>query len=253
MKTLQNLCRSPFLHHAAITLAVLAWTGPAFGDEIHNAAASGDMEKVKALLKDNPELASRTDANGLTPLHYAAAADQKDVAELLLANKADVNAKMTPGGRTPGRTPLHFAAAIGRREMVEWLLAHHANINAKAIDGMTPLHIAVFQGHKNVVEVLLASKADVNTTLTVNGETPLHAAAFKDEKELATLLIANKADVNAKDTSGRTPLDFAKLKGHKDMAELLRQHGGQGRTITIHDAALAGNLQVLRCKCSERY
>ena len=65
---------------------------------------SGDLAKAKALLKDNPELvfsrattgATRlhwADEIGMTPLHVAAQNGSKDVAELLLANKADVNDK----------------------------------------------------------------------------------------------------------------------------------------------------------------
>jgi len=38
---------------------VLAWIIPAFGDEIHEAAKNGDLEKVKALLKGNPDLVFR--------------------------------------------------------------------------------------------------------------------------------------------------------------------------------------------------
>ena len=40
--------------------------------EIHDAAKSGDVEKVKALLKDNPDLVISQDDIGFTPLHYAA-------------------------------------------------------------------------------------------------------------------------------------------------------------------------------------
>src|SRR6266404_1838706 len=47
-------------------------------------------------------------ADGGTPLHYAASEGQKDVAESLLANNAEVNAKNRYGAR-----PLHMAVANG--------------------------------------------------------------------------------------------------------------------------------------------
>ena len=84
------------------TLVALAWSSLAFCGEIHDAAKRGDLAKVKALLKDNPDLVFSKDNDGKTPLHLAAVYGHKDVAELLLANKAEVNAKDNDGD-----TPLH--------------------------------------------------------------------------------------------------------------------------------------------------
>ncbi len=77
----------------AVTLVALVWSSLAFCGEIHDAAQNGDLAKVKALLKANPDLVSSKDTNGMTPLHCAAVKGHKDVAELLLANKAEVNAR----------------------------------------------------------------------------------------------------------------------------------------------------------------
>jgi ankyrin repeat protein len=182
---------------AVVILAVLICTRLAFCGEIHDATKSGDLEKVKALLKANPDLVNSKDSNGETPLHIAAAKGYKDVAELLLANKADVNAK-----DSTDETPLHDAATDGHKEVVKLLLANRADVNAKDNDGLTPLHEAASQPQKGVLEY----------------------------KDVVELLLANKADVNAKDNDGLTPLHYAKdaeeITGRKDMTELLRKHGG---------------------------
>src|ERR1035438_7582111 len=105
---------------------------------IHDAAANGDLGTVKALLKGNPGL---VDKSGMTPLHWAAARGHKDVAELLLANGADVNAKNTgTTGLNTGLTPLHYAAGSGHKDVAELLLANKADVNAKS-DRVTPLHL----------------------------------------------------------------------------------------------------------------
>jgi len=93
---------------AAFTLVALFWSGLTFGGEIHNATRKGDISKVATLLKGDPELVFSTDEDGRTPLYEAADMGHKDVAELLLANKADVRAK-----NHNGYTSLHWAAYFG--------------------------------------------------------------------------------------------------------------------------------------------
>jgi len=68
---------------ATMMLIALTWNSLAFCGEIHEAAAAGDLEKVKALLKADPDLISNKDTYGLTPLPCAALKGHKDVAELL--------------------------------------------------------------------------------------------------------------------------------------------------------------------------
>jgi hypothetical protein len=114
-----RLCHSPIPRRAAVTLVALAWGSLAFGGEIHDTAKIGDLEKVQALLKDNPDLVFSRDNDGATPLHMAAYWGHKDVAELLLANRPEVNAK-----DTDGETPLHMAVAGGHEDVAELLRQH---------------------------------------------------------------------------------------------------------------------------------
>jgi ankyrin repeat protein len=193
-----------FLRHVIVSLLVLVWSSLAFCGEIHDAAKNGDLEKVKTLLKDNPDLVFSKDyTNGVTPLHIAAARGDTNVAKLLITHKADVNAK-----DNNGMTPLHYAV----------FLAPYMSNNS---------------GNKAVAELLLTHNADVNATNNF-GATPLYFAAVAGDKDMVELLLANKADVNAKENRGWTPLHMAAGNGYnpesekryKDVADLLRQHGG---------------------------
>ena len=248
MNTMQRflklISQSTIFRSAAIVMVALAWNGVAYCGEIHDAAKAGDLEKVKALLKVSPDLVnSRDDKYSRTPLHLAALRGNKDIAELLLANKADVNAKDTnnyvsqlPNGlvlssdtdkdnRDPGGwTPLHEAAFGGNYDVAKLLLDNKADANVKDNDGATALHLAVY-GHKDVVELLLANKADVNATDKL-GHTPLFGAASSGHKDLVELLLTHKANVNAKDIYGNTTMQWMTMVGKKEMGELLRQHGG---------------------------
>lgn len=149
------LRRNPFRRFAALLLGLAAFSAstPGICGPIHDAAQAGDLAKVESLVKEHPELVfSKDEQYGQTPLHIAAFNDQKAMAEFLLANKADVNAKAKNGS-----TPLHLAAAKGNKDIVELLLAHHAEINALDNDGWSPMHSAA-QWNQKETEDLLASK-----------------------------------------------------------------------------------------------
>jgi hypothetical protein len=234
--------------HALILYVVAALACPAFGGEIHDAAKSGNVETVKALLKDNPNLVSSKDSYGAVPLHWAALNGHEDVAKLLLANNAAIDVR-----ESNGQTPLHLAVFNHYNDVVQLLLVNKADVNAKSNNGTTPLSLATNKGYRDVVAVLLANKADVNAgwpliaatqqdykdlvelllanKASVNakedkdGDTALHYAVLGGFNDVVEVLLANKADINAKNNRGKTPLDYAQTTG-KGLPELLRQHGG---------------------------
>ena len=205
--------------------------------EICQAVKSGDLEKVKTLLKEHPDLVFSKGLNDWTLLHWAAFCGHKDMAELLLSNKAEVNAK-----DGFDNTPLHAAAWGGYKDVAELLLANKADVNARNSEGRMPLHYAAIHGHKDVVELLLTNRADVNARNN-NGWTPLH---FAKTKEIAEMLIAHGADVNARNKKGQTPLHYAAMGGYKGVAELLRQHGGRDFFGELHDAVRNGELEKVK-------
>jgi ankyrin repeat protein len=202
----------------APTAAPSASIVPTASAEIMNAAENGDLDKVKALLQENPGLVSSKGKDGLTPLDNAAGGGHKDMAEWLLTHGADVNAK-----DNTGQTPLHFAAQGDATDVAELLLAKGADISAKDSNGDTPLLEAVTGGNEKMTEFLLAKGADIEAKDN-SGCTPLIWAAIEGYKALAELLLAHNADVNASSSCGQTPLNSAAMNGHQDVAELLLAH-----------------------------
>ena len=73
---------------------------------------------------------------------------------------------------TTARRLCTAAAYEGHKDVAELLLANKADVNARDNTAMTPLHMAAIWGHKDVAELLLANKADVNAKDN-NGGTPL--------------------------------------------------------------------------------
>ena len=119
-----------------IAAVVLVGCGPPPPDiSIHDAAGEGNIEAVKQHIAAGTDVDAKT--RGETPLLWAARFGQSQVAELLIAEGADVNAK-----NVVGQTPLHWAAMAGHKEIIELLIAAGAEVNAKTKRGDTPLDLA---------------------------------------------------------------------------------------------------------------
>ena len=142
----------------------------------------------------------------------------------LLATKVDVNSK-----DDQGFTALALASEGRHLEVVQALLAAGADVNARCRDGFTAL-MFLLQGtspkDESLAQTLIAAGANVNAQAE-NGTTALMMALHNPK--VIQILLAAGADVNARDEDGNTALMNA-LKWHSDeVAELLRQHSGNGQ------------------------
>jgi len=116
---------------------------------IHQAARAGFIDIVRQHIASGTDVNIKHGARNDTPLHWAADKGQIEVAELLIANRAYVNAK-----DRYGQTPLYRAITGGYKDFVELLIAKGANLNVKDRRGRTPLRSAKDKGHKEIIELL---------------------------------------------------------------------------------------------------
>jgi len=120
------------------------------------------------------------DDGGLTPaiatMHLWHMPIARRMLSLLLEHGANTE---TPD--IEGKTLLMSAIEYQNKEIVEMLLAHKANVNAQSPHGDSPLHFAItpmFQDRRfevvlAIVELLLSAGADVNLQ-NIDGKTPLN-------------------------------------------------------------------------------
>jgi len=215
--------------------------------EIFDAVRANDLPRVKAMIGKDASLLRAKDAEGMTPLHVAAANGRLPIAELLLAKGADlheVNAQL--------KTPLHVAIENERDEAAGLLIKKGSDLRRKDLEGNTPLHAAVDCDRKSVVELLIAKGAEVESR---NGDefTPFMLAARNTGNvEIGRLLLRKGADINTKDNFSYMPLNWAAFFGHQEFIEFLLDNkadfdatGGKGLEI-LRKAAHFGSARLFR-------
>jgi ankyrin repeat protein len=252
---------------------VIAVTGLRAGD-IHDAAATGDLNRVRALLEADSTLLESKDGRlsykGNTPLISACWGPgsknwKATVAKFLIDEGADINAR-NDRGATPlyfsikdfdltqrlidlgadvnlraygDFTPLHQAALSGNDKVARLLIDHGADPNANGAEG-TVMHYIIRNSHpeESTIQLLVEGGAKLNQVFSF-GNTELHLAALKDMADIIPILVRLGADVNAVNEYGHTPLYYAAMHGYRNTADALIAAGAKKSAIieTNYDKA----------------
>ena len=152
--------------------------------DVFEAAATGKTHRLRTVIANDASLANAYSPDGFTPLGFAVFFAQPEVVKALLDLGAEVN---TPSRESMRVTPLASAAAAKQTEIARLLIAHGANVNARAASGHIPLHEASANGNVELVKLLIESGADVNAK-TDDGKTPLDFATEYKCHEVIALL-----------------------------------------------------------------
>src|SRR5678816_18219 len=156
-------------------------------------------------IRDRPNV---SDHRGQTALHLAALSGCIEIAKLLIARGADIDAIE----RNYNSTPLGGANYHGRTEMVAMLVPLSRDIRGLC-----------FAGAVDRLAELLAGDASLASTVTRGNEAPLFALPDDDERavEVAELLLAHGADPSVKNAAGLTPAQAARKRGLEDAAAVI--------------------------------
>jgi len=138
----RNLFSSGF-RLPAIVLLALAWSSPAFCSPLGKAIKNGDLAQVKALIGADPGLIRKN------PLADAAYYCKKDIAEYLISQHAEIDHR-----DFLGLTPLFNAASTDCVAVAQLLLVNGANPNAKNKTGETVMWWANNSRSTHVADVL---------------------------------------------------------------------------------------------------
>jgi uncharacterized protein len=133
--------------------------------DVFEAAAIGDVERLRELLEGDASLAAAWSEDGFTPLHFAAFFGHPDAAKLLVERGADLEARSTNEQFALDAAPLHSASAAGQLGVCGVLLDAGADVNAVQHGGYTALLDAAANKNQELVDFLLERGADRSARL----------------------------------------------------------------------------------------
>jgi len=175
----------------AVTLALSAVTNAA-ESPVADAAARGDREAVKSLLKQAADV-NAAQGDGMTALHWAAMNGDADLAQMLIVAGANVKATTRLGSYTP----LYLASQQGHGTIIQSLVKAGADVKAGTPNGTTPLMVASASGELDAVRVLVENGSDVNAKDGVRLQTPIMYAAASNRADVIAFLASKGADLKA--------------------------------------------------------
>jgi uncharacterized protein len=158
--------------------------------ELHEAAAAGQLARVRELVEENLAAAKSYSPDGFPVVALAAVFGHEDVARYLHQKGADVNAISKNG---TGYTALTGAVASNHVAIAKWLIESGADVNYRYAKGHSPLLEAAANGNLAIIQALVEAGADLH----------------------------------ARTDDGKSALNFAEERGHKEVAAYLRQLGLQ--------------------------
>lgn len=156
---------------------------------VADAAERGNLALVRSLIQQHVNV-NGAQADGMTPLHWAAMRDDAELAQLLI----DAKATLDPVTRLGAYTPLYLAAKNGSASVAELLLKAGADINRTSGTGATVLMVAAAAGSTRIVEALLIKEANVDAREATHGQTALMFAAAANRSDVIRVLIKHGAN-----------------------------------------------------------
>lgn len=222
---------------------------------LSQAAYLGALPMLEHILSQGGDIETRDVQHQRQPMHRAAETGHLEAVKLLVARRAEVNAKLREGGEV-----LAVASENGHAHTVTFLAAQRANLLAvSGAEGDMALHVAANSGHVEVLKTLLNARADLHTDASYvsdNGYSmstgsPLHRAARSGHLSAVEFLLANGADPR-RPTGSLSPLRAALKSGQLNtFAHLasLQELGGEWPNAMLHRAIGAGHLAIVGHLC----
>lgn len=172
-------------------------------------AAHGDLDKVKAMHAQEPDLIDIPNAEtGETPLAAAAHMGNRPIAEYILAQGVPTN--------------ICTAAMLGQAETVrQFLEADSTQATAVGAHGIPIMFHVALSGHTEIADMILEHGGGEGL------DHALHGAIARRHVDMVRWLLEHGADTDTKDFRGKRPLEVAQEMDAAEIVAALKAHGAE--------------------------
>ena len=224
-----------YFYFALILLCLLI--NQCFAYEMKNLVRFSSAERIRNLVRKDPELLKRKPYRFSTLMHAACELNRPDIVKVLIDSGVDINIT-----NLHGQTPLHIAAFKGNAKVVKVLLKNKSNPKARDYKGKTPLHYAAQSGSLDTVKLLLSSGSSINELTFPERESALMIALKNKHYELAEFFISKGTILKYPDSYRYLPISYAAVSRN---CKILDKLIDKGSPINIKD--ILGETPLLKC------
>ncbi len=217
----------------------------AYAQTIHEAIRNNEIETVRSLLDNNTSLINAKDENENLPIHIAAEAGNKEIAELLISKGADIEAV----GKYKF-TALHAALVAKQSDFAGFLIKKGADVNALDAFGRTPLiWVPWFTDDVEIAWLLIEKGADVNF-ISIEGAEAMELAVFSNRVGLIDLFLEKGAKLPDNEKDIRAYMEASSSSGNVNLFNEMVIRGGDIHMKNkyegnlIHNAASGGSVKM---------
>jgi len=148
--------------------------------------------RLSASLISKGVIIDAKDERGYTALNFACKQGCLEIAKLLLDNGAN------PDNDADEYNPLTYAASAGNKDILDLILERKANVNRRDSSGQTALMRAALAGHNQLIEILINSGAEIELKATgkYEGQKAFSLACDSEKLDAAELLLPKLSDSN---------------------------------------------------------
>lgn len=181
-------------------------------------------------------------------LHTAVEKNSEGIVKLLISKCPDTQKLVNAKGNYNNETPLHTAARTGNLKVAQILIENGADIDAKDDYGVTPLDLSIDEGHKEFAKYLIDKGADLYPVTLVQGvRSPVLTAVMENDIATLKLLLQKGAIPDTRDRWNRTPLYYALYDNNPEISTLLMSAGVCLTEAERRDRELIGKILGKNC------